>query len=56
MNYLKTKKCKKCEKIGKVKMTSNKKSFRGYVCDNCNYYFSEIKNKNERRNSKSNLD
>jgi len=39
MGYLRTKKCKRCKKIGKVKCISNHKSFKGYICDNCNWAF-----------------
>ena len=39
MEYLKTKKCKRCRKVGKVKLVDKRKSFNGYVCDNCNWFF-----------------
>ena len=40
---LKTKKCKVCGKIGGVKDISNHKDWKGYICDKCNNYFSEVK-------------
>jgi hypothetical protein len=47
MEYIKNKICLKCRVKGKVKQISNHNKFKGFICDYCNKYFSEIKNENE---------